>query len=69
MAYADTVPGFAKVARNKSASLRGDPLAFLILALKAGAFVGAGILLIFSVGQGGRAPSAPSSWAQASASR
>ncbi|WP_291729744.1 ATP-binding protein [Leisingera sp. F5] len=52
MTYAETVLGFAKVARNKSASLRGDPLAFLILALKAGAFVGAGILLIFSVGQG-----------------
>lgn len=52
MTYAETVLGFAKVAQNKSASLRGDPLAFLILALKAGAFVGAGILLIFSVGQG-----------------
>ncbi|AHD08907.1 formate/nitrite transporter family protein [Phaeobacter gallaeciensis] len=52
MTYAETVLGFARVAQNKSASLRADPLAFLILALKAGAFVGAGILLIFSVGQG-----------------
>lgn len=52
MTYAETVLGFAQVAQNKSASLRSDPLAFLILALKAGAFVGTGILLIFSVGQG-----------------
>lgn len=52
MTYADTVMGFAALAQKKSASLRADPIAFLILALKAGAFVGAGILLIFSVGQG-----------------
>lgn len=52
MTYAETVLGFAKLAQAKSLSLRADPVAFLILALKAGAFVGAGILLIFSVGQG-----------------
>ncbi|NVK16239.1 MAG: formate/nitrite transporter family protein [Rhodobacteraceae bacterium] len=52
MTYAETVLNFAYLARQKSLHLRTDPLAFLILALKAGAFVGAGILLIFSVGQG-----------------
>lgn len=52
MTYADTVVGFAHLAQKKGESLRADPLAFLVLALKAGAFVGAGILLIFSLGQG-----------------
>ena len=52
MTYADTVIGFAELAQKKSVNLRADPIAFLILAVKAGAFVGAGILLIFSVGQG-----------------
>ncbi|UWR71464.1 formate/nitrite transporter family protein [Phaeobacter inhibens] len=52
MTYSDTVLGFAQLAQKKSQNLRTDPLAFLILALKAGAFVGAGILLIFSVAQG-----------------
>ncbi|KIC15234.1 formate/nitrite transporter family protein [Leisingera sp. ANG-Vp] len=52
MTYADTVLGFAQLAQKKAEALRADPLAFVILALKAGAFVGAGILLIFSVGQG-----------------
>ncbi|UWQ78367.1 formate/nitrite transporter family protein [Leisingera sp. S132] len=59
MTYAETVLGFAEVAQNKSASLRADPLGFLILAFKAGAFVGAGILLIFSVGQGADAAIRP----------
>ncbi|MFY0681645.1 MAG: formate/nitrite transporter family protein [Thalassovita sp.] len=59
MSYADTVIGFAELAQKKSASLRSDPVAFVILALKAGAFVGAGILLIFSVGQGVEAPVRP----------
>ncbi|OBY24427.1 formate/nitrite transporter family protein [Leisingera sp. JC1] len=52
MTHAETVLSFAQLAQKKSRHLRADPLAFLILALKAGAFVGAGILLIFSVGQG-----------------
>lgn len=52
MTYADTVVGFAHLAQKKGENLRTDPLAFLVLALKAGAFVGAGILLIFSLGQG-----------------
>lgn len=52
MTYAETVLSFAQLAQQKSRHLRTDSLAFLILALKAGAFVGAGILLIFSVGQG-----------------
>ncbi|WP_052261870.1 formate/nitrite transporter family protein [Leisingera sp. ANG-M1] len=52
MTYAETVLGFAQLAQKKGEALRNDLLAFLILAMKAGAFVGAGILLIFSVGQG-----------------
>ncbi len=52
MTYADTVLGFAQLAQKKGQNLRSDPMAFLVLALKAGAFVGAGILLIFSLGQG-----------------
>ncbi|AAV97315.1 transporter, FNT family (plasmid) [Ruegeria pomeroyi DSS-3] len=52
MSYADTVLGFARIARAKAEHLNADPLGFVILTLKAGAYVGAGILLIFSVGQG-----------------
>lgn len=52
MTYAETVLSFAQLAQQKNRHLHTDPLAFLILTLKAGAFVGAGILLIFSVGQG-----------------
>ncbi len=50
MAYADTVPGFAQLAQIKSRNLRSDPLAFLILALKAGAFAGAGITWAMATG-------------------
>lgn len=52
MTYAETVAGFAQAAAAKRAHLKSDPLGFLILALMAGAYVGLGILLIFSVGQG-----------------
>ncbi|MEP4249911.1 formate/nitrite transporter family protein [Tateyamaria sp.] len=52
MNYATTVTGFAVLARDKVAHLRNDPTAFFVLAMMAGAYVGFGILLIFSVGQG-----------------
>ena len=52
MTYQETVLGFGSVARSKIDALRADAIGFFILAMKAGAYVGAGILLIFSVGQG-----------------
>ncbi|MEM1300115.1 MAG: formate/nitrite transporter family protein, partial [Pseudomonadota bacterium] len=52
MTYRDSVLNFSDTAATKAALVRSDPLAFWILAMKAGAFVGLGILLIFSVGQG-----------------
>lgn len=47
-----TVSAFAEIAESKAIHLRSDFPAFLILAAKAGAYVGFGVLLIFSVGQG-----------------
>lgn len=52
MNYASTVTGFAATAQNKAAHMRSDPVAFLVLSAMAGAYVGFGILLIFSLGQG-----------------
>lgn len=52
MTYLETVTGFAKAAVAKRDHLKSDPLGFLILSIMAGAYVGLGILLIFSVGQG-----------------
>jgi len=51
MTLADTVLEFARLARNKADTLTGNPLGFAIAAMMAGAYVGMGILLIFSVGQ------------------
>ena len=48
--YQDTIDHFAKLARNKADSLAQTPLAFLFGSLMAGAYVGIGIILIFSVG-------------------
>ncbi|MEP5758811.1 MAG: formate/nitrite transporter family protein [Litoreibacter sp.] len=52
MTYATTVTAFAETAELKADHLRKDALSFLTLAAMAGAYVGFGILLIFSVGQG-----------------
>lgn len=52
MTYKDTVLGFSETAFSKDESFRNNPLGFFILAMKAGAYVGVGILLILSVGQG-----------------
>ena len=48
--YQDTIDHFAALARNKADSLSRTPLAFLTGSLMAGAYVGIGIILIFSVG-------------------
>lgn len=48
--YLETVNAFAAVAEKKAALLRKRPLSFLVGAMMAGAYVGLGIILIFSVG-------------------
>ncbi len=52
MTFVESVTGFANSAVAKRAHLRRDPAGFFVLAMMAGAYVGLGILLIFSVGQG-----------------
>lgn len=52
MTLEETVKGFARTARVKADFLREEPIGFAIAAMMAGAYVGMGILLIFSVGQG-----------------
>ena len=51
MTLEDTTNQFARYARVKTQFLKNNPLGFLIAAMMAGAYVGVGILLIFSVGQ------------------
>jgi nitrite transporter NirC len=48
--YLETVDQFAGLAVRKRAFLRQSPLAFWVSAMMAGAYVGMGIILIFSVG-------------------
>ena len=48
--YQDTIDHFAASARSKADMLSERPLAFLVGSLMAGAYVGIGIILIFSVG-------------------
>jgi len=50
--YHDTIEHFANLAQTKAATLTSTPWAFFIGALMAGAYVGIGIILIFSVGSG-----------------
>ncbi len=52
MTIRETVLSFADTAVSKRAQLLRNPIGFLLLAMMAGAYVGMGILLIFSVGQG-----------------
>jgi len=47
----ETILDFARLARSKTDMLADNPLGFAIAAMMAGAYVGMGILLIFSVGQ------------------
>ncbi|MGH1479438.1 MAG: nitrite transporter NirC [Geminicoccales bacterium] len=51
MTPGETVLDFARLARIKADDLASNPLGFSIAAMMAGAYVGMGILLIFSVGQ------------------
>jgi nitrite transporter len=48
--YLETVDNFAEVAAKKAAFLKRAPLSFWISSMMAGAYVGLGIILIFSVG-------------------
>ena len=48
--YLDTVDNFAEVAAKKASYLKRTPLSFWVSSMMAGAYVGLGIILIFSVG-------------------
>ena len=48
--YEDTLAHFSTMARNKTDMLKHSPSAFYIGAIMAGAYIGLGIILIFSVG-------------------
>ena len=50
--YSDTIDHFAKVAKTKAELLRDHPLSFYIGALMAGAYLGIGIVLVFTLGGG-----------------
>ena len=47
--YSDTINHFAKVAKTKTALLKDNPMSFFIGALMAGAYLGMGIVLVFTV--------------------
>lgn len=51
MTITETVLELAALAKTKAESLRRNPLGFFIASMMAGAYVGVGILLIFSVGE------------------
>ena len=46
-----TVDKFADLARKKTDFLKSSPFGFLVAAMMAGAYVGIGIILIFSIGE------------------
>jgi len=48
--YADTIEGFTKLAERKIAAMRASPLGFFVASMLAGAYVGIGIILIFTLG-------------------
>jgi nitrite transporter NirC len=51
MTLAETTVEFALLAQTKTKTLQSNPVGFFIAAMMAGAYVGVGILLIFSVGE------------------
>ncbi len=51
MSITETVLHFAALANSKSQFLKTNPTGFLVASLMSGAYVGLGILLIFSIGQ------------------
>ena len=48
--YADTIEAFCRTADKKLAALRRSPSAFFVASMLAGAYVGLGIILIFTLG-------------------
>lgn len=50
--YQDTIDQFAETAAKKVKAISDNPLGFFIAAMMAGAYVGLGIITIFSIGQG-----------------
>ncbi len=48
--YEQTIEGFSKVAEKKLAALRRSPAGFFVASMLAGAYVGLGIILIFTLG-------------------
>jgi nitrite transporter len=48
--YEDTISGFAKIAERKVQAMRNAPAGFFVASMLAGAYVGMGILLIFTLG-------------------
>ena len=48
--YEQTIEGFSKVAEKKLAFLRRSPAGFFVASMRAGAYVGLGIILIFTLG-------------------
>jgi nitrite transporter NirC len=50
--YSDTIDLFAETAAKKARAIAANPVGFLIAAILAGAYIGLGILAIFSIGQG-----------------
>jgi len=48
--YANTIDGFAQIAENKLSALRRSPGGFFVSSMLAGAYVGMGIILIFTLG-------------------
>ncbi len=49
--YQKTIDQFAELAASKVQAIRTNPFGFLVASAMAGAYVGVGILLIFSIGQ------------------
>ena len=48
--YADTIEAFIKVAERKVQAMRESPAGFFVASMLAGAYVGLGIILIFTLG-------------------
>jgi nitrite transporter NirC len=48
--YAETIEGFTKVAEKKLAALKRTPGGFFVACMLAGAYIGLGIILIFTLG-------------------
>ena len=49
--FAKTLDDFAAIAAAKAAFSRDKPLAFFVSSMMAGAYVGIGIIFIFTLGQ------------------